>query len=209
MVCQTLCVCALEEGSEGVILVFTLLAKSITPKMLACLFITGIRLISINSQCVRVHVCVRLLVFSVCHDLLWMQCRSCQAACSQTWRLAVDKKHILSQWYMLLLSPCLWLIGPSGYLHSRGCVCIQAYTVMCGRVGSIQTLVYTVVKACLGTLHFMRRSYSATPYLNSLGYSSYLYNHLLLKLPNHLQQQYQLKQSLRKWLDIYLSVISL
>lgn len=36
ILCMCERVCAWEEGSEGVILVFTLLAKSITPKMLAC-----------------------------------------------------------------------------------------------------------------------------------------------------------------------------
>lgn len=57
--------------------------------------------------------------------------RSRQAACSQTWRLAVDKEHGLSQCApSLWRSPCLWLIGPSGYLHSGECLYTSIYSDM-------------------------------------------------------------------------------
>ncbi len=75
-------------------------------------------------------------VHCMSHELLWMPCWSWQAACSQTWRLAVDKEHSLSQRYMLSLflcvtrSPCLRLIGPSGHLHSWGCLYTSIYSDM-------------------------------------------------------------------------------
>jgi len=75
------------------------------------------------------RVCMCEHFFRVCcmsHELLWMSCRTWQAICRQTWRLAVNKEHSLSQRYMPTLSivhsPCLQLIGPSGYLYSGECL---------------------------------------------------------------------------------------
>lgn len=123
--------CEWEERSKIVILPLTPCEKA---SLLKCynmsgLFITSIRLISMQMLTwgVGVHLYVYIpFAFCMSYELLWISCRSWQSACSQTWRLAVDKEHSLSHQYMpalsLVHSPCLWLIGPSGYLYSGGCL---------------------------------------------------------------------------------------